>query len=152
MVCVLVAEKKYTVVLATEEFNMNKKQQKELNKLKYHEQNCGYIALSDYSSYYYLTSLDKIIKLKNENRVLCSRRKALLKSFNSLHTTTIQEVDVRLLHRKTHDQFIKSIAKLSEQIGRNGHKIQRLRTKYKQYGEKWKDSKLRPKDSEVICY
>ena len=131
---------------------MNKKQQQELKNLNYHEKEFGYLALSDYSSYHYLSSLDKIIKLKNQNRTLCSKRKALLKSFNSLHTTTIQDVDVRLLHHKTHDQFIKSVAKLSEQIGKNGHKIQRLRTKYKQYGEKWKAGKLRPKDLEDICY
>ena len=50
------------------------------------------------------------------------------------------------------DQFIKSVAKLSEQIGKNGHKIQRLRTKYKQYGEKWKANKLRPKDIQYGCF
>ena len=131
---------------------MNKKQQQELRTLKCYEQDYGYLALSDYSNYHYLSSLDKIIKLKNKNRALCSKRKALLKSFNSLHTTTIQDVDVRLLHHKTHDQFIKSVAKLSEQIGKNGHKIQRLRTKYKQYGEKWKANKLRPKDIQYGCF
>ena len=44
------------------------------------------------------------------------------------------------------------IIKLSEQIGKNGHKIQRLRTKYKQFGNKWVENKLKPKRTQDICY
>ena len=58
---------------------MNKKQQQKLKTLKYREKEYGYVALSDYSNYHYLSSLDKIIKLKNQNRKLCDKRKALQK-------------------------------------------------------------------------
>jgi hypothetical protein len=76
--------------------------------------------------------LAKIHKLKRENRVLASRRKAKLDTFNRYHTTTILNVDIRLLHYKTHDSFIKSINKISENIGKNSAKIMRLRTLIKQ--------------------
>ena len=55
--------------------------------------------------------LIKIHKLKQENRMLASKRKAKLDHFNRSHTTTILDVDVRLLHSKTHDSFISSINK-----------------------------------------
>lgn len=131
---------------------MNKTQQQELKSLRYHKEEYGYLALNDYSKFHYLSSLYKIIKLKNQNRVLCDKRKAKILCFNKLHTTTIKGVDVRLLDQETHNDFINSIAKLSEKIGKNGHKIQRLRTKYKQYGEGWVEKKLKPKDSQEICY
>lgn len=76
--------------------------------------------------------LAKIHKLKRENRVLASRRKAKMDNFNRLHTTTILDLGVRLLHSKTHDSFINSINKISEQIGKNSAKILRLRTLIKQ--------------------
>lgn len=78
--------------------------------------------------------LAKIHKLKRENRVLASRRKAKMDNFNSIHTTTILDVDVRLLHYQTHNIFIKSMNKISEQIGKNSAKILRLRTLIKQSG------------------
>lgn len=126
------------------ESGMNKKQQQELNNLKCYEQEYGYIALDDYSSYHYLSSLDKIIKLKNQNRKLCAKRAALKEEVFDKSQSNGWFVAIALLTVE--------IAKLSEQIGKNGHKIQRLRTKYKQYGEKWKAGKLRPKDLEDICY
>lgn len=123
---------------------MNKKQQQELKKVKRLEREYGYTALNDYSKYYYLSSLDKIIKLKNQNRKLCNKRHSLQEElYAEIQSNSWCPVVILLTDE---------IAKLSEQIGKNGHKIQRLRTKYKQYGEKWKDSKLRPKDSEVICF
>lgn len=131
---------------------MNKKQQRELKNLKYYEMDFGYLALNDYSKFNYLSSLDKIIKLKNQNRTLFSKRKALLVAFTQLHTTTIKGVDVRLLDHETHNSFVVDIVKLSEQIGKNGHKIQRLRTKYKQFGKKWVENKLKPKHTQDICY
>ena len=123
---------------------MNKKQHQELKNLKYRGKEYGYICLNDYSNYHYLSSLDKIIKLKNQNRKLCAKRDALKVEVFNKSQSNGWFVAIALLTNE--------IAKLSEQIGKNGHKIQRLRTKYKQYGENWKANKLRPKDSENICY
>lgn len=131
---------------------MNKKQEQELKNLKYRIKEYGYLALNDHNKFHYLSSLDKIIKLKNQNRMLCDKRKAKILCFNKLHTTTIKGVAVRLLDHETHNEFINSIAKLSEKIGKNGHKIQRLRTKYKQFGKKWVENKLKPKRTQDICY
>ena len=101
---------------------MNKDMKKGLKILKFKSKEFGYIALKDYKKFYHLSSLDKIIKLKETNRKLCAKRKQLKGSLSD----------------KTQDvfQIASEISKLSEQIGKNGHKIQRLRTKYSQYGEK----------------
>lgn len=117
---------------------MNTDMKKELKHLNFNAKEYGYTALKDYKKFYYLSSLDKIIKLKETNRKLCAKRKHLQGSLSD----------------KTQDvfQIVSEISKLSEQIGKNGHKIQRLRTKYSQYGEKWIQNKIKPKHNKGICY
>ena len=126
------------VVFNVGESDMNVVKKKDLMRLKYNAKEYGYIALKDYKKFYHLSSLDKIIKLKEANRKLCTKRKQL----------------EALLSDKDRDTFqiVSEMSKLSEQIGKNGHKIQRLRTKYSQYGEKWLQNKVKPKRSDVICY
>ena len=115
---------------------MNKVMTKDLNCLKFKAKEYRYIALKDYKKFYHLSSLDKIIKLKETNRKLCSKRKQLRVLLSDTDQNT--------------DQIISEMCKLSEQIGKNGHKIQRLRTKYSQYGDKWLMNKI--KRIEGICY
>ena len=117
---------------------MNTVMKKDLIRLKFNAKEYGYTALKDYKKFYHLSSLDKIIKLKETNRKLCTKRKQLKD----------------LLYDKDRDTFqiVSEMSKLSEQIGKNGHKIQRLRTKYSQYGEKWIQNKIKPKRSEGVYY
>ena len=116
---------------------MNKVMKKDLNCLKFKAKEYRYIALKDYKKFYHLSSLDKIIKLKETNRKLCAKRKQLKGLLSDTDQNTFQ--------------IVSEISNLSEQIGKNGHKIQRLRTKYSQYGEKWLQNKIKPKFS-GICY
>ena len=123
---------------------MNKKQQQELKNLKYRIKEYGYLALNDHNKFHYLSSLDKIIKLKSQNRILCAKRKALQSEVFVKSQKIGWFVAISLLTVE--------IIKLSEQIGKNGHKIQRLRTKYKQFGIKWVENKLKPKHTQDNCY
>ena len=123
---------------------MNKKQEQELKNLKYRIKEYGYLALNDHNKFHYLSSLDKIIKLKKQNRTLCAKRKALQVEVFDKSQSNGWFVAISLLTVE--------IIKLSEQIGKNGHKIQRLRTKYKQFGNKWVENKLKPKRTQDICY
>ena len=123
---------------------MNKKQQQELKNLKYRIKEYGYLALNDHNKFHYLSSLDKILKLKKQNRTLCAKRKALQVEVFDKSQSNGWFVAIALLTVE--------IIKLSEQIGKNGHKIQRLRTKYKQFGNKWVENKLKPKHTQDICY
>lgn len=115
---------------------MKKSHIEELKYLRYRMN----IPVSDYNNFTnekyirleYLKSLRKIIKLKNSNRILCAKRKSLISKFNKYHTTTIKGVDIRVLSSDTHDSFIFLINKISEEIGKNTYKIQKLRTEYKQ--------------------
>ena len=115
---------------------MNKVMKKDLKCLKFKAKEYGYTALKDYKKFYHLSSLDKIIKLKETNRKLCAKRKQLRVLLSDTDQNT--------------DQIISEMCKLSEQIGKNGHKIQRLRTKYSQYGDKWLMNKI--KRIGGICY
>lgn len=123
---------------------MNKDMKKCLKHLKFSAKEYGYTALKDYKKFYHLSSLDKIIKLKETNRKLCAKRKHLQEEvfIKSQSNGWFTEIAV----------LTSEISKLSEQIGKNGHKIQRLRTKYSQYGEKWIQNKIKPKYNEGICY
>ena len=123
---------------------MNKKQQQELKSLKYHIKEYGYLALNDHNKFHYLSYLDKIIKLKKQNHALCAKRKALQFEVFTKAQGNGWFLSITLLTSE--------IAKLSERIGKNGHKIQRLRTKYKQFGNKWVENKLKPKRTQDICY
>lgn len=125
-------------------FEMNKDMKKELQSIKHLEYEYGYIALSDYKNFHYLSSLDKIIKLKEVNRGLCAKRKYLQDEVFVKSQSNGYSVEIIVLTSE--------ISKLSEQIGKNGHKIQRLRTKYSQFGQKWIDSKCKSKDIQDICY
>ena len=117
---------------------MNKDMKKCLKHLKFNAKEYGYIALKDYKKFYHLSSLDKIIKLKETNRKLCAKRKQLKGLLSETDQNTFQ--------------IASEMSNLSEQIGKNGHKIQRLRTKYSQYGEKWLQNKVKPKHNGGICY
>lgn len=129
---------------------MKQSQKKQLQKLKRGYKEYGYIALKDYKHYYYLKALPKIISLKNKNRVLCARRKSLIKGFNKVHTTTtIKGVDVRLLSHEDHNKFLLELNKLSEKIGKNSNKIQRLRSQYSKFSDKWVAEKSKPKFNDV---
>lgn len=119
---------------------MKLKHKQQLKSLIHHKHKYGYIALKDYRTFHHLKSLDKIIKLKSANRILCARRKSMIKSFHKLYSGTIQGVDIKLLSDKTHKDFINSISLISERIGRNSNKIQRLRSEYLKYSDKWIDS------------
>jgi hypothetical protein len=69
------------------------------------------------------SSLRKIHKLKRENLVLSDRRKSILRyksRYNNSSIHTYNECELRRLF------------KISERIGKNGNKIQRLRTKISQ--------------------
>lgn len=123
---------------------MNKIMKKELQTIKHHEKEYGYVALSDYKSFYHLSSLNKIIKLKETNRALCAKRKHLQEEVFIKSQSNGWFIAIAVLTSE--------ISKLSEQIGKNGHKIQRLRTKYSQYGNNWIENRGKPKDIKDICY
>lgn len=125
---------------------MKLKHKQQLKSIECSYSEYGYIALKYYKQYYHLKSLRKIIKLKNTNLILCARRKSLIKGFNKFHTATIKGVDVRLLGHEEHNKFLLELNILSEQIGRNSAKIQRLRSSYTKFSDKWIDEKSRPKD------
>ena len=97
----------------------------------------------DMINYKIKSTLRKIHKLKRENRTLSSRRKELIKAtaleskiwlktvteciltgreFNGVR----QSCENNAVKRQTH------LNKISEKIGKNGNKIQRLRTKVSQ--------------------
>lgn len=89
---------------------MNKKQQQELKNLKYRIKEYGYLALNDHNKFHYLSSLDKIIKLKKQNHALCAKRKALQAEVFVKSQKIGWFVDISLLTVE--------IIKLSEQIGK----------------------------------
>ena len=69
------------------------------------------------------STLRNIHKLKRENLVLSDRRKSILRyksRYNNSNIHTYNECELRRLF------------KMSERIGKNGNKIQRLRTKISQ--------------------
>ena len=121
---------------------MNTVMKKELKCLRYNAREYGYTALKDYKKFYHLSSLDKIIKLKETNKKLCAKRKHLQEEVFIKSQSNGWSTEIAVLTSE--------ISKLSEQIGKNGHKIQRLRTKYSQYGDKWLLNKI--KRIEGICY
>lgn len=120
---------------------MKKLHVKKLNSIKYHVSEYGYIPLSQYKEYYHLKSLRKIIKLKNENRTLCAKRNNLKHEIFEKSQSNGWFIAIALL--------VNDVAELSEQIGKNSHKIRKLRADYCKYSHKWVDSKLTkqiPKD------
>ena len=72
--------------------------------------------------YEYLKSLRKVHKLKNKNRILCARRKSLIKELSY-----DQFIDTLLFTKALY-----CLSSLSEQIGKNSYKIMKLRTEYRQ--------------------
>ena len=83
--------------------------------------------------------LAKIHKLKRENRTLSSQRKVsanLLKEVNNSYLSAVVNVfanggDIAVIHcqrQQMIDKLTNRIFKLSEKIGKNSVKIQRLRT------------------------
>ena len=86
----------------------------------------------DMINYKIKSTLRKIHKLKRENLVLSDRRKCLqAKTGGELYVydSDILEVYVK---RNLSREDIRLMCELSERIGKNGNKIQRLRTKISQ--------------------
>ena len=89
------------------------------------------------------STLRKIHKLKRENLVLSDRRKSLVSSVQlngRIYLKTVSECilygrDFSGIRNSCEDNTLKEIIiinKISERIGKNGNKIQRLRTKISQ--------------------
>lgn len=89
------------------------------------------------------STLRKIHKLKRENLVLSDRRKSLVSSIKlngRIYLKTVSECilygrDFYGIRNSCEDNTLKEIVmlnKISERIGKNGNKIQRLRTKISQ--------------------
>lgn len=117
---------------------MKQSQKKQLQKLKRGYKEYGYIALRDYKPYHHLKALPKIISLKNKNRVLCARRKSLMFNLVGLSQKDFNTISILCTAR--------DIAILSEKIGKNSNKIQRIRSQYSKFSDKWIAEKLAPKD------
>ena len=78
------------------------------------------------------STLRKIHKLKRENLVLSDRRMSLQsKTGGELYVYDLNILDV-FVKRNLSKEDIRLICELSERIGKNGNKIQRLRTKISQ--------------------
>lgn len=123
---------------------MKKLHVKKLNSIKYHVSEYGYIPLSQYKEYYHLKSLRKIIKLKNENRILCTKRSNLKCEIFEKSQSNGWFIAISLL--------VNDVAELSEKIGKNSHKIRKLRASYCKYSQKWIDSKLTNQTPKDIPY
>ena len=89
------------------------------------------------------SALRKIHKLKQENRTLSSRRKELIKATaleSKIWLKTVTECiltgrEFKGVRQSCENNSVKrqtQINKISEKIGKNGNKIQRLRTKISQ--------------------
>ena len=89
------------------------------------------------------STLRKIHKLKRENRTLSSRRKELIKATaleSKIWLKTVTECiltgrefnGIRQSCEKNAVKYQTQLNKISEEIGKNGNKIQRLRTKISQ--------------------
>ena len=89
------------------------------------------------------STLRKIHKLKRENRTLSSRRKELIKATDldsKIWLKTVTECiltgrEFNGVRQSCEDNAVKrqtQLNKISEKIGKNGNKIQRLRTKISQ--------------------
>ena len=78
------------------------------------------------------STLRKIHKLKRENLVLSARRMPLQsKTGGELYVYDLNILNV-FVKRNLSKEDIRLICELSERIGKNGNKIQRLRTKISQ--------------------
>ena len=120
---------------------MKQSYKKQLRKLECGYIEYGYIALKDYKPYYHLKALPKIISLKNKNRMLCARRKSLMFNLVGLSQNDFNTISIICTAR--------DIAILSEQIGKNSNKIQKLRSQYSKFSDKWVAEKSKPKLSDV---
>lgn len=107
---------------------------KRLKSIEYGYTEYGYIPLSQYREYYHLKALRKIIKLKNINRKLSNRRIRILNEAKYYHDSQLRVMYI---------YHILELQKLSEQIGRNSNKIQRLRSGYTKFSDKWVESKCK---------
>lgn len=111
---------------------MKIKHKERLKRIEYNYTEYGYIPLNEWREYYHLKALRKIIKLKRANRILADKRSSLQ-----------VEVWEKALDRGWAASILvltTEIAKLSEQIGKNSNKIQRLRNGYTKFSDKWVES------------
>ncbi len=119
---------------------MKIKHVKRLKSIEYGYAEYGYIPLSQYREYYHLKSLRKIIKLKNINRKLSDRRIEILDKAKYYHDSQLRVMYI---------DHILELQKLSEQIGRNSNKIQRLRSSYAKFSDKWLERKCKKRGCSV---
>jgi hypothetical protein len=113
---------------------MKVKDKERLKSIEYNYTVYGYIPLKEWREYYYLKSLRKIIKLKRANRILADKRRNLSNTHKHKTLNVGWSVTTYLLAIE--------IANLSEQIGRNSNKIQRLRNSYTKFSDKWVESQI----------
>lgn len=116
---------------------MKIKDRERLKRIEYNYTEYGYIPLKQWREYYHLKVLRKIIKLKRANRILSDKRRNL--QVYIWQKALDNGWAVSILCRTV------EIARLSEQIGRNSAKIQRLRNSYTKFSDKWVDSQTNTK-------
>lgn len=115
---------------------MKKKHLERLKSIEYGYSEYGYIPLKEYREYYHLKSLRKIIKLKNINRKLSRVRSNTLDDITTLSQFDQYSVCIIGLTLK--------VSNISEKIGKNSAKIQRLRSQYTKFSDKWVEKKSNP--------
>lgn len=121
---------------------MKIKHKERLKRIEYNYTEYGYIPLNQWREYYHLKALRKIIKLKRANRILADKRRNLQVE---VYTKSLSRGWTISITACTHE-----IARLSEQIGRNSSKIQRLRNGYTKFSDKWFDSQVNKKPRYTI--
>lgn len=121
---------------------MKIKHKERLKRIEYNYTEYGYIPLNQWREYYHLKALRKIIKLKRANRILSDKRKVLREEIWEKSLTTGWCVAIAILTVE--------ISQLSEQIGRNSNKIQRLRNGYTKFSDKWVDSQINKKPTYCV--
>lgn len=109
---------------------MRKKDVQRFKSICWYEKEYGYMALSDYHDYYKFKCLDKIHKLKRKNKQLSDQRKSIMNQMVFIKETCDLGGTSKII------TLTISLARLSEHIGRNSNKIQRMRSSYKQMAAK----------------
>lgn len=126
---------------------MRKSDIKRFRDIVNYEKEYGYIALNDYHDYYKFKCLDKIHVLKRLNKKLSGQRKAI-------EETLLRREQKGLLCPSIILELNALSCKVSEQIGRNSNKIQRMRSSYKQMSAKASKmySNRRALEQNDICF
>lgn len=121
---------------------MKVKDKDRLKRIEYEYSHYGYIPLKQWREYYHLKSLRKIIKLKRANRILADKRWSLRMEIYKKSLGRGWAISIA--------QLTGEVIQLSEQIGRNSNKIQRLRNSYTKFSDKWVESQINNKPTNCI--